>query len=515
MIVIYHKNGKATQVWDQKTAQSLAHSVMNVVDLMFEIAKNHPDRLLIWCAESVKENLNVTGLDAIFYHNKMMVSYAPGNNFLPETVGFVEDSSFINVNKKVRFATWRMSSISGGIHASTLNHLKGNISTDKNFDYFLNSLAKCAMPLGLCCYSDPSLLLDSKKMKHAPKAGNLLLFRFIKQHYKTAWVGFALLNMVIYEKRFPFIPAFLSLFYESRKGNKSAIDSIKMVSKHTDTPNKSLDVIIPTIGRKQYLYEVLKDLAAQTVLPNKIIIVEQNPEPNSVSQLDYLASESWPFNIKHIFIHQSGACNARNLALAEIENDWVFFADDDIRLKPNFIADMFEKIAENPNAIYNICCLLEGQKKVSAAMHQTSIFATGCSFATRKSLGDTKFNMGYEFGFGEDLDFGMQLSNKGHDIWYLPEPEILHLKAPVGGFRNKPVLAWDHETIQPKPSPTIMLYRLTHHSREQILGYKTLLFFNFYRSQSIKNPIAYLGNFRKRWHKSIFWAKFLKNKNSA
>ena len=68
--------------------------------------------------------------------------------------------------------------------------------------------------------------------------------------------------------------------------------------------------------------------------------------------------------------------------------------------------------------------------------------------------------MGFEFGFGEDADFGMQLRNQGYDVLYLPEPEILHLKAPIGGFRTKPVLQWQNESIQPKPSPTVMLY---HH----------------------------------------------------
>jgi GT2 family glycosyltransferase len=30
----------------------------------------------------------------------------------------------------------------------------------------------------------------------------------------------------------------------------------------------------------------------------------------------------------------------------------------------------------------------------------------------------------------EDNDFGMQLRNQGVDVLYLPEPKILHLKAP-------------------------------------------------------------------------------------
>jgi hypothetical protein len=52
---------------------------------------------------------------------------------------------------------------------------------------------------------------------------------------------------------------------------------------------------------------MLKDLAKQT--HTKVIIVEQNPVENSASNLDYLMTESWPFNILLI----AGACNARNL----------------------------------------------------------------------------------------------------------------------------------------------------------------------------------------------------------
>jgi GT2 family glycosyltransferase len=37
------------------------------------------------------------------------------------------------------------------------------------------------------------------------------------------------------------------------------------------------------------------------------------------------------------------------------------------------------------------------------------------------------------FGYGEDNDFGMKLRNQGHDVSYLPKPQILHLKAPMGG----------------------------------------------------------------------------------
>ncbi len=33
-----------------------------------------------------------------------------------------------------------------------------------------------------------------------------------------------------------------------------------------------------------------------------------------------------------------------------------------------------------------------------------------------------------------------------------------------------------------------MLYQILHHTQEQILGYKTVLFFKYYKHQKIKNP---------------------------
>lgn len=117
--------------------------------------------------------------------------------------------------------------------------------------------------------------------------------------------------------------------------------------------------------------------------------------------------------------------------------------------------------------------------------------------------------MGFEFGYGEDSDFGMQLRNIGADVIYFPSPEILHLSAPMGGFRTKPVLAWKYDIVQPKPSPTVMLYKQLHLTDEQIKGYKTILFFKFYKAQTIKNPIKYYKSFQKQWKQSLYWANEL------
>jgi GT2 family glycosyltransferase len=285
------------------------------------------------------------------------------------------------------------------------------------------------------------------------------------------------------------------------------LSSKKVINKST------IDVIIPTIGRKNYLYDVLKDFSKQTLLPQRIIIVEQSPEIGSTTALDYLTNEKWPFEIQHIFTHQAGACNARNLALKETKSEWVFLADDDIRIEQSFIENTFEKINCFEAKVVTAKCIQKRQDQSFSEVIQWRAFGAGCSFVRKDILNNVKFNIAFEFGYGEDGDFGMQLRNLGFDILYLPESVILHLKAPVGGFRTKTVLQWHKDDIQPKPSPTLMLHNMLHNSKEQINSYKTALFVNYYKLQKIKNPIKYYIHFQKQWERSVFWANELRKQN--
>ena len=66
--------------------------------------------------------------------------------------------------------------------------------------------------------------------------------------------------------------------------------------------SETVDVIIPTLGRKKYLLQVLQDLSHQTVLPEKVIIVEQNSDVNAVSDIQKSLDRKWPFKIIHKFI---------------------------------------------------------------------------------------------------------------------------------------------------------------------------------------------------------------------
>lgn len=510
MIVVYHNNkciirvesilGK-TILFDRK--KTIAYGLM-------QLAIQFPEDTLVWCHEDFQQQINLNAISGVLHHQKMMLSYDPSeSNYLGTEIGYVEESPFINVNKKGTYPTWQMSSLVGVVYASVLLAFKDEITLGANFNYYLNSIAKVGMPLGLLCYSEPKLLIETPRTV-ASKASVFTLFKFVKQHYKTRWLVLLLLNLLMYEFRFPLIAFLFALIFKNRNKLSISLEGIVVQSNRKRAQQATIDVIIPTIGRKKYLYDVLLDLSKQTQLPLNVIIVEQNPLSDSVSELGFLTNQTWPFNIKHVFTHQAGACSARNVALKQIKNKWVFFADDDIRIGRDFIKKTLENIEKFGVKAVSLCCLQEKEVPTFNTVFQWGSFGSGCSVVASDILKNCSFNLGYEFGYGEDSDFGMQLRNQGNDVLFLPEPSILHLKAPVGGFRTKPILKWHDQLIQPKPSPTVMLYLITHNTKQQILGYKTILFFKYYKHQKSRNPFQYFTVFNKQWKQSIYWANQLK-----
>jgi GT2 family glycosyltransferase len=440
-----------------------------------------------------------------------MLSYGiDQTNFLGSKIGYVEESPFIKVNKRVSYPTWLMSSDVGVIHASVLNLMWGKIAANANFECFLNSVAKVGMPLSLLCYSEPQLLLNFEQKTKTQKANLYVLFRFVKQHYKKRWLVLVFLNLIIFEKRFAILPFLFSLGYKSRKVTTVNLDTIPVQSTLKVVVEKTIDVIIPTIGRKKQLYDVLRDLAQQTHLPVNVIIVEQDPRPDSVSALDYLTSEKWPFRIKHTFTHQGGACNARNLALSQVESEWVFLADDDIRFKKHFFEKALYKAEKYGVSVFTTSCLQKNEEQEYKRIHQSGIFGSGNSFVKKTALHGITFDRSLEFGYGEDTDFGMQLRSHGHDVLYFPDLKITHLKAPIGGFRIKVKQLWENESIQPKPSPTMMYVLLKYYTTQQLCSYKLVLFFKLLKKESVRNYLGFLNSYQKKWEVSQHWAEQLK-----
>jgi glycosyltransferase involved in cell wall biosynthesis len=467
--------------------------------------------LILWCHTDLVSFVNYEQIGTICNSNSEINSYnISDENYLSKNIGFVEQSVFINFSKKVKIATWQMSSDIGVAHADVFLAVKATIKPVKDFDFFLNSIAKTAMPLGVFCYSNPNLLQENnKEVAFNHKISFTKLFKFVSQHYKKVWL-LVLLVCLIYKKgKFPIFAFLQSLFYSKISVDKIKINTFNLLLTNEVKYSNDIDVLIPTIGRKEPLYHFLKNLSEQTILPKSVIIIEQNPIVNMVSELDYLVNESWPFQIKHQLIYQLGACNARNIALKEITSDWIFFADDDIEVQNDFLESCLENAKKYKQQVFSLSCLLRSEKKHFTTCFQWVSFGSGASFANIDAIKDLKFDSKYEFGFGEDADFGMQIRNNGNDVIYFPTPEIIHLKAPIGGFRTKVTRKWDADLIEPKPSPTVMVFKLTHDSEEQLFAYQFMYFFRNYTFKDLINPIKKYKTLLSKWNRSVYWAQKL------
>ncbi|RXG29768.1 glycosyltransferase family 2 protein [Leeuwenhoekiella palythoae] len=496
------KDGQPLDMYIQKQAVSAA---------CFLLAEKFPKEFFVWVHQDLKGNLNIDFFKA--HSNTIeMLSYAANKSLvISEEMGYVDQSVFFRIQPNVKYPTWLMSGSAGYISCKALNHFRSFLPMYANFDLFLCVLAKVGMPKGLRAYSEPRLIKKPDYSGISFSKNTNATYSAIGALLGKKWLLIFELQRLMYSRKMN--PIQLAKTYLTKSLSYSEIPNLEIddANQNEAESRLSFDIVIPTLGRKEVLKQTLEDLAVQSLLPKCVIIIEQNSNSDSVSELDYLYTVSWPFEIKHTFTHQTGACNARNLALDQVEADWVFLADDDLRIPNDFLQSANSFIQNEKPQAFTVSCLQQGEVEQEDTVIQWPSFGSGCSFVKASALKSIRFDMALEHGFGEDADFGMQLRKSGVDILYNPFLKLLHLKAPVGGFRKSVDKPWQSENLSPKPAPTVLASILKHATPSQIKGYKTLLFLKFYRLQKNKNPFSYFLHMQKRWKVSLFWAEKLSN----
>jgi hypothetical protein len=115
-----------------------------------------------------------------------------------------------------------------------------------------------------------------------------------------------------------------------------------------------------------------------------------------------------------------------------------------------------------------------------------------------------QFDKGFELGYGEDADFGVQIRNHfGHILQFDKHP-ILHHKAPSGGFRFKKTHPWQKVGERPSPAPQMMYFYLKNMTDIQNQGY-----FWFYLFPKTASQLLRLRKAKNAWNNSLKWAKTL------
>ena len=305
--------------------------------------------------------------------------------------------------------------------------------------------------------------------------------------------------------------------------------------------NPTVSYVIPTMLRQQFTVQLLSDLTNQIYLPKEVIIVDATPETER--NVPLYNPKNYPFEVKVVWQRSKGSCRARNEGIDLCTGDYIVFADDDIRILPNFIENHIKllqtykagacngldirayndtddlKVLENKYQNLNI-----NEIHVGCAQ----MFSNANSCVERKYVNELIGNdVNFDGGYGEDSDFGMSLSKIGVTVLKNPFSANLHLKPESGGYRwwgtqagilgkKRKAQPWELgvpvKNIPPVPSPTVMYGILKHYNHFQFKEYKYKHFIFYIVNGSKKGilfrmlriPYKYL-----QFKKSIFYAKKL------
>ncbi len=199
-------------------------------------------------------------------------------------------------------------------------------------------------------------------------------------------------------------------------------------------------IIVPVYNRPDEINKLLESLAAQTVKPFELVIIEDGSKERCDHLLDGYRSF---FTIHYHYKENEGRCEARNYGLERAQGDYMLFFDSDVILPPFYFERLEAAMAES------VCDCFGGPDAADASFSdmQKAVSHTMTSFWTTGGIRGGKvvmekfcprtFNMGlsrkvYECvgGFndmlGEDIDLSLRIRKAGFDIRLIREVFVYH-----------------------------------------------------------------------------------------
>lgn len=127
--------------------------------------------------------------------------------------------------------------------------------------------------------------------------------------------------------------------------------------------NIELSIIIPTIGRKSEVFDLLKSLVkAVEKISYEVIIIDQNP---SGFLEDCVIEFKELLNIKHYKVDFKGLSKAKNFGVNIAQGNFLSFPDDDCKIFPNTYSTALETVeSKNADIVFGRCVDSNGNDSV-------------------------------------------------------------------------------------------------------------------------------------------------------
>lgn len=113
-----------------------------------------------------------------------------------------------------------------------------------------------------------------------------------------------------------------------------------------------ITIVVPVYNRAHCLTHTLDSIAAQTLRPLRLIIVDNNStDATLATALRWARSHnSAEFRVDILTESAPGAAAARNRGLAEVDTPWVMFFDSDDTMEPTLLQAVASAIQRRPDA---------------------------------------------------------------------------------------------------------------------------------------------------------------------
>ena len=361
-------------------------------------------------------------------------------------------------------------------------------------------------------------------------------YRFYAKFFKKthSWYMLWRQSLIRWPKEYAVMKANQNIkFYSSHDAHLRPLQTIQ--------GRPTVSVVIPTMKRQAYTQLLLQDYNRQTYPITEAVIVDATPE--SERDNSFYKQEDFNFKITVKWQTTKGSCRARNEAIALCAGDYIIFADDDVRILPDFVEkhisllQTYKVKAANgldimaTNVQQDLTDLNQRLDALGSSRWRVGVshmFSNANSIVASdlvKRLGGNDIN--FDGGYGEDTDFGLRILKLGEVLLHNPYAPNLHLKPPQGGYRF-----WGHSAsllgkqrkpqpwelgvpvrwVRPLPSPTMSYLFLKHYNFSQIKEWRKKYFFMFLfkgsKAEFFKR-LFYLPYKRLQFQRSLFYTKRL------
>ena len=196
----------------------------------------------------------------------------------------------------------------------------------------------------------------------------------------------------------------------------------------------NISIIIPTYKPGSYLKDCLESINNQTMDKKCFeVIIVLNGVIKPYIEYIYSLTKMYDFNSVIIPTETPGVSNARNLGLSRTQGEYVCFIDDDDKISPSYLENLYSKatpnniVASNVKAFYNNSNKTENDyiasayKKLINKNSPLSVFkgrkfmsSSCCKIISRRIIQDVRFDTNLKIG--EDSVFMAKISKKVKSI---------------------------------------------------------------------------------------------------